>query len=71
MCELTRLLSEYEPVLMDYLTQRFGSTRLAREITHETCRQLVDSEILAVVGNPQVYVTGYALAVGLHWPMST
>ncbi len=51
--------------LLVYLTQRFGSLRLANQILNETRRQLGDDSVLSMVGNPAVYLMGFALSIGL------
>jgi hypothetical protein len=52
--------------LLVYLTQRFGSLRLANQILNETRRQLGDNSVLSMVGNPAVYLMGFAVSVGLN-----
>jgi hypothetical protein len=52
--------------LLVYLVQRFGSLDLAQKILTETRVQLADDSILGMVGNPAVYLMGFALSVGLH-----
>lgn len=52
--------------LLVYLVQRFGSLDLAQKILKETRIQLADDSILGMVGNPAVYLMGFALSVGLH-----
>jgi hypothetical protein len=51
--------------LLVYLTQRFGSLRLANQILNETRLQLGDDSVLSMVGNPAVYLMGFALSIGL------
>ena len=52
--------------LLVYLVQRFGSLELAQKILKETKVQLGDDSILSMVGNPAVYLMGFALSVGLR-----
>jgi hypothetical protein len=52
--------------LLIYLVQRFGSLDLAQKILIETRLQLGDDSILGMVGNPAVYLMGFALSVGLR-----
>ena len=52
--------------LLIYLVQRFGSLDLAQKILTETRIQLGDDSILEMVGNPAVYLMGFALSVGLR-----
>jgi hypothetical protein len=52
--------------LLIYLVQRFGSLDLAQKILAETRIQLGDDSILGMVGNPAVYLMGFALSVGLR-----
>ena len=51
--------------LLVYLVQRFGSLTLAKRIMEETRHQLGDDSVLAMVGNPAVYLMGFALSIGL------
>lgn len=51
--------------LLVYLVQRFGSLALAKRIVEETRHQLGDDSILAMVGDPAVYLMGFALSIGL------
>jgi hypothetical protein len=52
--------------LLVYLVQRFGSLELAQKILKETRTQLGDDSILGMVGNPAVYLMGFALSIGLR-----
>lgn len=52
--------------LLVYLVQRFGSLELAHRILKETRVQLGDDSILGIVGNPAVYLMGFALSIGLR-----
>ena len=53
--------------LLAYLVQRFGSITLAERVVTETRQRLVDANILLLVGNPRVYLMGYALSLGLQF----
>lgn len=68
MDDTTQWLINFEPKLLDYLTQRFGSAPLARGVAQRVREQLSQSEVLSMIAEPEVYVLGYALALGLHWP---
>lgn len=52
--------------LLVYLVQRFGSLSLAKHIMEETRKQLGDDSVLTLVGNPAVYLMGFALSIGLR-----
>lgn len=60
-------LRHYEPKLRDYLTQRFGSAHLARQVARETLQTMQASEVLQCIGNPYEYITGYALALAKRY----
>ncbi|MDO3381922.1 hypothetical protein [Gilvimarinus algae] len=55
----------FQQQLQDYLTERFGSTRLAQTVAHETVQTLDGSPILDAVGDPEIYMRGYALSLAL------
>ena len=60
-------VARYRSLLWDYLVQRFGSAHLARIVTRQTLERLQGSAVLESVGNPEVYVMGYALSLGLKY----
>lgn len=57
-------IDEMEPQLMVYLAQRFASLEFARRIFQETRRRLLEADVMALVGDPQVYVCTFAMSVG-------
>lgn len=58
-------LALYRDELRMYLIQRFGSRSLAERILAELDLRLQDSEVLANVGNPLVYLCGFGLSLGM------
>lgn len=60
----TTTIDDMEPELTVYLAQRFASLEFARRIFCETRRRLLEADIMALVGDPQVYVCTFALSVG-------
>jgi hypothetical protein len=61
----THALVQYQDDLRMYLVQRFGSRSLAERVLAELEARLQDSEILASVGNPLVYLCGFGLSLGM------
>jgi hypothetical protein len=53
--------------LLTYLVQRFGSITFSERVVKETRARLADANILLLVGNPRVYLMGYALSLGLQF----
>ena len=58
---------EYREELIAYLTSRFGSLAFAERICAEVKARLADSDILSLVGNPRVYLSGYGLSLGAQF----
>jgi len=57
-------IDDMEPELMVYLAQRFASVEFASRIIQETRRRLLEADVMALVGDPQVYVCTFAMSVG-------
>ena len=59
--------ARHQDELRNYLVQRFGSVALAERVVPETKARLLESDVLLLVGNPRVYIMGYALSLGLQF----
>lgn len=57
----------YQQELVGYLAQRFGSIAFAERVSCEVRNRLEDSDILAMVGNPRVYLGSFGLSLGLSF----
>lgn len=59
--------ARHQDELRNYLVQRFGSVALAERVVPETKARLLESDVLLLVGNPRIYIMGYALSLGLQF----
>ena len=59
--------ARHQDELHSYLVQRFGSVALAERVVPEARARLSESDVLLLVGNPRVYMMGYALSLGLQF----
>ena len=58
---------DYQTELLQFLARRFGSIPLAERIYREMETRIAESDILALVGNPRVYLSSYGLSLGLQF----
>lgn len=58
---------EYQDELLQFLARRFGSIELAERINHEMKKRIAESDMLALVGNPRVYLSSYGVSLGRQY----
>jgi hypothetical protein len=58
---------DFQAELVQFLARRFGSIPLAERIYREMERRIAESDMLALVGNPRVYLSSYGLSLGLQF----
>ena len=58
---------DFKDELVQFLARRFGSIPLAERIYREMEKRIVESDMLALVGNPKVYLSSYGLSLGLQF----
>lgn len=58
---------DYQEELLQFLARRFGSISLAERIYREMEKRIAQSDMLALVGNPRVYLSSYGLSLGLQF----
>lgn len=58
---------DYQEELLQFLARRFGSIPLAERIYREMEVRIAESDMLALVGNPRVYLSSYGLSLGLQF----
>jgi hypothetical protein len=58
---------DFQDELMQFLACRFGSIALAERISQEMKIRITEMDILALVGNPKVYLSSYGLSLGLQF----
>ncbi len=58
---------DYQEELLQFLAHRFGSIPLAERIYREMEQRIAESDMLALVGNPRVYLSSYGLSLGLQF----
>lgn len=69
MRDLSRELrfEDFKDELLQFLARRFGSIPLAERIYREMEVRIAESDMLALVGNPKVYLSSYGLSLGLQF----
>lgn len=60
-------LEDFQEELLHFLARRFGSIPLAERIYREMKKRIEESDMLALVGNPRVYLSSYGLSLGLQF----
>lgn len=60
-------LEDFQEELLHFLARRFGSIPLAERIYREMKKRIDESDMLALVGNPRVYLSSYGLSLGLQF----
>lgn len=58
---------DFKDELVQFLARRFGSIPLAERIYREMEKRIAESDMLALVGNPKVYLSSYGLSLGLQF----
>jgi len=58
---------DFQDELLHFLARRFGSIPLAERIYREMEKRIAESDMLALVGNPRVYLSSYGLSLGLQF----
>ncbi len=58
---------DFQEELLQFLACRFGSIPLAERIYREMEVRIAESDMLALVGNPRVYLSSYGLSLGLQF----
>ena len=58
---------DFREELLFFLARRFGSIPLAERIYGEMDKRIRESDVLALVGNPKVYLSSYGLSLGLQF----
>lgn len=58
---------DFKDELLQFLARRFGSIPLAERIYREMETRIAESDMLALVGNPKVYLSSYGLSLGLQF----
>ncbi len=58
---------DFQAELLQFLACRFGSIALAERISLEMKTRITEMDILALVGNPKVYLSSYGLSLGLQF----
>jgi len=58
---------DFQEELFLFLARRFGSLALAERIKQEMKERITESDVLALVGNPRVYLSSYGLSLGLQY----
>jgi hypothetical protein len=58
---------DFQDELMQFLAFRFSSIALAERISQEMKIRITEMDILALVGNPKVYLSSYGLSLGLQF----
>jgi len=59
--------ADFKEELLQFLARRFGSIPLAERIYREMEGRIAESDMLALVGNPRVYLSSYGLSLGLQF----
>ncbi len=59
--------ADFQIELVQFLARRFGSIPLAERIYREMEVRIAESDMLALVGNPRVYLSSYGLSLGLQF----
>lgn len=58
---------DFQEELLQFLTRRFGSMALAERIGREMKKRIEATHILALVGNPKVYLSSYGVSLGVQF----
>jgi len=58
---------DFQDELLHFLARRFGSIPLAERIYKEMEARIAELDMLALVGNPRVYLSSYGLSLGLQF----
>jgi len=58
---------DFQEELLHFLARRFGSIPLAERIYKEMEKRIAESDMLALVGSPRVYLSSYGLSLGLQF----
>ena len=58
---------DYQEELFQFLARRFGSIALAERIRQEMKKRIAESDMLALVGNPRVYLSSYGVSLGVQY----
>ena len=58
---------DYQDELFQFLARRFGSIALAERIKQEMKKRIAESDMLALVGNPRVYLSSYGVSLGVQY----
>ena len=64
-CEVK--IEDFQQELMQFLARRFGSISLAERIYREMETRIAESDMLSMMGNPKVYLSGYGLSLCLQF----
>jgi hypothetical protein len=58
---------DFQDELLQFLAHRFGSIPLAERIYKEMEKRIAESDMLALVGSPKVYLSSYGLSLGIQF----
>ena len=58
---------DFQDELLQFLARRFGSIPLAERIYTEMEKRIAESDMLALVGSPKVYLSSYGLSLGIQF----
>lgn len=58
---------DFQDDLFQFLARRFGSLALAERIKQEMSKRIAEADMLALVGNPKVYLNSYGVSLGLQY----
>ncbi|MDZ7923295.1 MAG: hypothetical protein U5M23_04400 [Marinagarivorans sp.] len=58
---------DFQDELFQFLARRFGSIALAERIKQEMSKRIAESDMLALVGNPSVYLSSYGVSLGVQY----
>jgi hypothetical protein len=59
--------ADFQEELLQFLMRRFGSISLAQRVYGEMEKRIGETDILSVVGSPNVYLSSYGLSLGLQF----
>jgi hypothetical protein len=60
-------VEDFQQELLQFLARRFGSIPLAERVYREMEKRIAESDVLALVGNPRVYLSSYGLSLGFQF----
>lgn len=59
--------AQFEPELFRFLIRRFHSETLVVRIIQRMKVELADNEFIAAIGNPRLFLSQYAIALGVMY----